>query len=133
MAAGNSNCPTPIEPSPDAPADTEGRPAPYEQRKIERRRALRSGQRHQRNDPTWPTQRPEIVKRLQAEAEKARQELGDALTQRAAKKRAPARAAQDGIACAESIIVTQEFVKSPKQHDSHRDKATAPQSETRET
>ena len=58
-------------------------------------RALRSGERHLPRPPMWPRQHPDIVKRLEAEAEKARQELGDALIKQTGKGvREPGRVAQ---------------------------------------
>jgi arylsulfatase A-like enzyme len=69
-----------------------GMPAPYEQRKLERAELY-----DLQNDISEATdvsaQHPDIVKRLEAEAEKARQELGDALTKRTGKAtRQPGRA-----------------------------------------
>jgi len=61
-----------------------GMPAPYEQRKLEKAELY-----DLQNDISEATdlaaQHPDIVKRLEAEAEKARQELGDALTKRTGK------------------------------------------------
>ena len=63
------------------PGGHDGRPVPYQQRKLEK------GELYDlRSDISETTdvaaQNPEIVKHLEAEAEKARQELGDALTKR---------------------------------------------------
>ena len=61
-----------------------GTPAPYEQRKLEKAELYDLV-----NDISETTdvaaQHPDVVKRLEAEAERARQELGDALTKRTGK------------------------------------------------
>jgi arylsulfatase A len=61
-----------------------GVPAPYEQRKLEKAE-LYDLQNDISEAADVATQHPEIVERLEVEAEKARQELGDALTKRAGK------------------------------------------------
>jgi arylsulfatase len=63
------------------PGGSGGTPAPYEQRKIEQAE-LYDLVRDISEKTDLATQHPEIVKRLEAEAEKAREELGDAITQR---------------------------------------------------
>lgn len=63
------------------PGGRDGTPAPYEYRKLEKAELYDLG-----HDVTESVdvsaEHPDIVKRLEAEAEKARAELGDALTKR---------------------------------------------------
>ncbi len=70
-------------------------PVPYQQRKIER--AELYDLVHDVSEMTnLAAEHPEIVKRLEAEAEKARAELGDSLTKREGKGvREPARLVQE--------------------------------------
>ncbi len=75
------------------PGGHDGNPAPYEQRKLEKSELYDLV-----NDISETTdvsaQHPDLVKRLEAEAEKARQELGDAITKRTGKgTREPGRVA----------------------------------------
>ena len=75
------------------PGGRDGTPVPYEQRKIES-----AGLYDLANDVSETTdvaaQHPKMVKQLEAEAEKARAELGDSLTKREGKGvREPGRAA----------------------------------------
>jgi arylsulfatase A-like enzyme len=77
------------------PGGRDGTPAKYEQRKIEQAELYDLV-----NDVSETTnvaaQHPEIVKRLEAEAEKARAELGDSLTKRQGKRvREPGHVAQE--------------------------------------
>ena len=66
------------------PGGHDGIPAPYEQRKLETAE-LYDLTKDIIEGRDVAAQNPEIVKRLEAEAEKARQELGDTLTQRSGK------------------------------------------------
>jgi arylsulfatase len=77
------------------PGGQGGTPAPYEPRKVERAELYDLA-----NDISEAAdvsvEHPDIVKRLQAEAEKARQELGDSLTKRQGTgAREPGRLAQN--------------------------------------
>jgi arylsulfatase len=72
-----------------------GTPAPYEQRKIEQAE-LYDLVKDISEATDVAAQHPDIVKQLEAEAEKARLELGDALTKQAGKGlREPGRVAQN--------------------------------------
>jgi len=63
------------------PGGRDGKPAPYEQRKIEKAELYDLA--HDIGETAdLAAQHPDIVQRLEALAEKARQELGDSLTQR---------------------------------------------------
>ena len=72
-----------------------GTPAPYEQRKLEQAE-LYDLVKDISEATDVAAQHPDIVKQLEAEAEKARLELGDALTKQAGKGlREPGRVAQN--------------------------------------
>ena len=91
-----------------------GMPAPYEQRKIEQAELYDLV-----NDISEATdvaaQHPDIVKRLEAEAEKARQELGDALTKRQRQRRPRARSSGAGVTVSASGVpfARREWARSP--------------------
>ncbi len=75
------------------PGGRDGTPAPYEYRKLEKAELYDLG--HDLTESVdVSAQHPDLVKRLEAEAEKARAELGDALTKRKGKgTREPGRLA----------------------------------------
>jgi arylsulfatase A len=76
------------------PGGRDGMPVPYEHRKIERAELYDlAGDMSETTDVA--AQHPDVVKRLEAEAEKARAELGDSLTKREGKGvREPGRIAR---------------------------------------
>jgi len=75
------------------PGGHDGNPAPYEQRKLEKSE-LYDLVSDISETTDVSAQHPDLVKRLEAEAEKARQELGDAITKRTGKgTREPGRVA----------------------------------------
>lgn len=63
------------------PGGRDGKPAPYEQRKVEKAE-LYNLDRDIGETTDVAAKHPEIVERLNALAEQAREELGDSLTQR---------------------------------------------------
>jgi arylsulfatase len=80
------------------PGGRDGKPAPYDERKVERAELYNLA-----NDISETTdlaaQHPDVVKRLEALAEQAREDLGDSLTKRAGKgAREPGRLAEASLA-----------------------------------
>jgi hypothetical protein len=63
------------------PGGRDGKPAPYEQRKVEQAE-LYDVQADIGETTNLAAQHPEVVKRLEALAERAREDLGDSLTKR---------------------------------------------------
>ena len=88
MEPGNCSCHTPIGPWGGRPGGTGGKPQPYEQRKVAAPELYHLASDIGESRDVAATQ-PEVLNRLLAEAELAREELGDSLVRRQGKGTRP--------------------------------------------